>query len=142
MKSLVLLLLLFACQPANAQNPVVNPTFPTTGIVASSGNVAAAPAVATLPAIQGRFTYICGFSITSAGSTGAADVVATVTGLNGGTLSFSYETVAGANAANLPLVIPFTPCMPSSTVNTAVVVTLPSLGTGNTTATVNAWGYQ
>jgi hypothetical protein len=32
--------------------------------------------------------------------------------------------------------------MPSSTVNTAVVVTLPSLGTGNTTATVNAWGYQ
>jgi hypothetical protein len=38
------------------------------GISASSGNVAAVTATATLPALAGRFTYLCGFSITSGGS--------------------------------------------------------------------------
>lgn len=111
-------------------------------ITAASGNVAAATATATLAAAAGKKTYLCGFSITSTGSTAAGVVSPSVTGTITGTLTFTYASVAGATLANQPLVIPFNPCVPSSAANTAIAVALPSLGTGNTNATVNAWGYQ
>jgi hypothetical protein len=113
-----------------------------TVITASSGSVAASPAVATLAGVAGKTTSISGFQITSTGSTGAATVVATVTGLAGGTISYIYATVAGATLPNTPLTVSFTPPLPASAVNTAIVVTLPSLGSGNLAAIVNAQGYQ
>ena len=109
---------------------------------ASSGNVAAATATATLAATPGYLNRICGFEITSSGSTGAAVVSGTVTGVAGGTMTFTYTTVAGATLANAPLVVPFTPCVPASAPNTAIAVSLPSLGAGNTNATVSAQGYR
>lgn len=113
-----------------------------TAINAASGNVAAASAVATLAAAVGKTTFIAGFSITSSGSTAAAVVSATVVGLVSTTATFTYVSVAGATLTNQPLVVTFYPPIPASATNTAIVVTLPSLGTGNTNATVNAWGYQ
>jgi hypothetical protein len=126
---------------AHAQVP------PTRGIQVqnSSGNVAAGVATATLPAVANRVTYICGFSITSTGATAAAVVSPTVAGLAGGTMTFTYAAVAGATAANQPLVIPFgtgDTCLAASAPNTTIVVSMPSLGAGNTNTTVNAWGYQ
>jgi hypothetical protein len=138
----LLLIALLIASDAPAQTPSVHPNVPLTGIVASSGNVAAGTATSTLPAAQGRFTYLCGFSITSSGSTAALVVQPTVTGLNGGTLTYTYASVAGATLANAPLVVTFPTCMPSSAPNTAIVVTVPSLGAGNTSTTVNAWGAQ
>lgn len=139
MKSLAALLLLLLATPALAQTRP-----PNTGveITASSGNVAAATATATLAAATGKVTYICGLSITSAGSTGAAVVNPTVANLITGTMTFTYTSVAGATLANVPLVVPFTPCMPASAPNTTIVVSMPTLGAGNTNTTVSAWGYQ
>ena len=113
-----------------------------TAINAASGNVAAAVATATLAAAASKTTYIAGFSITSSGSTAAAVVSATVTNLITATATFTYTTVAGATLANQSLVVTFDPPIPANAANTTIPVSLPSLGAGNTNATVNAWGYQ
>lgn len=134
-----LLLVFLSGLSALAQSPL-----PLQGVQVSnsSGNVAAATATATLPAATGKITYICGFSITSAGSTAAAVVNPTVTSVIGGTMTYTYASVAGATLANQHLTIPFTPCLPATAPNTTVVVSMPTLGAGNTNTTVNAWGYQ
>ena len=132
-------LLLLALAPARAaDNNVASGQM----LSASSGNVAAATATATLAATQGYLNRICGFQITSSGSTGAAVVSPTVTGIKGGTMTFTYTTVAGATLANAPLTVAFSPCLPATGPNVAIAVALPSLGAGNTNATVSAQGYQ
>jgi len=135
----LLALLFLSGIPAGAQAPL-----PVQGvqITASSGTVAAATATATLAAVAGKVTYICGFAITSTGSTGAAVVAPTVTGTVTGTMTFAYASVAGATLANPSLIVPFRDCISASAPNTAIVVSMPTLGAGNTNATVNAWGYQ
>jgi large repetitive protein len=117
----------------------------TTGvpITASSGNVAAATATATLAAGgANKITYICGFQATAGGATAAASVTLTVTNLVTGTMSFTYGAQTGVGVPTVPLVVPFTPCLPANAANTTIVVSMPSLGTGNTNATVSAWGFQ
>lgn len=141
--ALTLLIVGFAV-PAAAQYTTAPAEYPTnaSAITAASGNVAAASAAATLSGAVDKTTYICGFSITSTGSTAAAVVSPTITGTISGTLTFTYASVAGATASNQPVVVNFSHCIPASATNTSIVVTLPSLGTGNTNATVNAWGYR
>lgn len=113
-----------------------------TPITGASGNVAAATATATLAAVAGKTTYITGFQINSAGSTAAAVVSPTVTGVITGTMTYTYVSVAGVTLGNQPLSIVFNPPLPASAPNTAIAVALPSLGSGNTNATVNAQGFQ
>jgi len=108
----------------------------------SSGNVAASAAVATLAAATGKTTYISGMVITSSGATAASVVDAVLSGLLGGSLTFAQAVVAGATLGNTPLVLQFDPPLPASAANTAIVLTLPSLGSGNAHASVSAWGYQ
>lgn len=109
---------------------------------ASSGNVAAATATATIPAVAGKTTYLSGIIITGAGATAASVVNPTITGLAGGTMTLTLPVVAGATLGNAPIFIDFDPDMPSSAVNTAITLTCPSLGAGNTNNTVTIWGYQ
>jgi hypothetical protein len=112
-------------------------------ITASSGNVAAATATATLAAGgANRTTYICGFAATSGGATAAAVVNLTVTNIVTGTMSYTYGANTGAGVPTAPLVVQFNPCLPANAANTTIVVSMPSLGTGNTNAAVNAWGFQ
>lgn len=113
-----------------------------TPLSASSGNVAAATATATLAAAASLTNYISGFQITSTGSTAAAVVTVTITGVLGGTISYTYASVAGVTLANQPLTVQFVPPLPASAANTAIVVSMPSLGAGNTNTTVNAQGYR
>lgn len=108
----------------------------------TSGNVANGSAVATLAAKAGYVTHISGFEITGAGATAAANVVATLTGLLGGTRSYIVVAPAGVNAPLQPLVVSFAEPLPASDENTAIVVTLPALGAGNTHACVNAHGFH
>lgn len=108
---------------------------------ASSGNVAAAVATATLAAVVGKTMYITGFEITSSGATLGAVVAPTVTGVLGGTLTYIYTAVAGVLLGNPPLMVTFNPPLQASAVATAIVVSCPSLGAGNTNATVVAHGY-
>jgi hypothetical protein len=142
LKKILIAALLFISGPVYAQTAAPDISATRISVTASSGNVAAGTATATLPATQGRFTYICGFSITSSGSTGALVVSPTVTNVIGGTMTYTYTSVAGVTLANAPLEVTFTPCIPSTAVNTTIPVSMPTLGAGNTNATVSAWGYQ
>lgn len=113
-----------------------------TPITAASGNVANASAVATLAASATKTTYITGFTISSSGATVGSVVSVTVVGTVSTTLTYTYAAPAGVLTMGTPLVVPFPVAIPGSAVNTAVVVTLPALGGGNTNATVVAHGYQ
>jgi hypothetical protein len=113
--------------------------FPVTG---ASGNVAAAPAVATLPGAPGLTTFISGFEITASGATAATCVNATLAGVVSGALIYTYCVPTGVASLASPLVVSFTPPLPAASVNTPISVTLPSLGSGNTNATVVAHGFQ
>jgi len=114
----------------------------STAVAASSGNVAAATATATLAGAAAKTTYISGFEITGGGATAGAIVTATITGLLGGTLSYNIAVPTGATVGITPLVVFFNPPLPASAVNTAIVVSSPSFGAGNTNAAVTAHGYQ
>jgi len=112
-------------------------------LAASSGNVANGAAVATLSASSnGKTTYISGFTITASGATAASVVTATITGLLGGTLSYTISVPAGVTTGIVPLSVAFNPPLPASAAQTAISVTLPALGAGNTNATVSASGFQ
>ena len=113
-----------------------------TPVIASSGNVAAATATATITSASGKTAYITGFSVTGTGATVALPVSVTVTGVLGGTLTYTYAAIAGALLSNQPLVVAFDPPLPASATNTNIVVSCPSLGVGATNNTVVAQGYR
>lgn len=113
-----------------------------TVVSSSSGNVAAAAATATLAAAVGKTTYIVGAIVTGSGATAGSVVNGTITGLLGGTMTFSVPVSTGVTAGNQPIYFDFYPALPASTTNTAIVVSVPSLGAGNTNSAVSAWGYQ
>lgn len=113
-----------------------------TPITADSGNQAAATATATLAAVAGKTTYITGYVVTASGATAASVVTGTITGIITGTQHFTYTAIAGVTLACQPLVVTLPKPIPASAVNTTIAVALPSLGSGNTNATVQAFGYQ
>jgi hypothetical protein len=122
-------------------NPSNVPPYGGTLLVATSGNVANASAVATLAATAAKTTYITGFQVTGAGATAGAVVVVTVAGLLGGSITYTYVAATGATVANTPLVISLPSPIPASAVNTAITVTCPALGAGATNNVVNAFGF-
>ena len=113
----------------------------TTPLIAGSGNVANASAAATLTGAATTTVYLAGFEVTGAGATAASVVTVTVAGLLGGTRSYTYTFPAGATVACQPLIVTFDPPLPASAVNTAIVVTCPAGGAGNTNNTVVAHGF-
>jgi len=118
-------------------------TVGTNVITASSGNVAAAVAAATLPGVGGKTTCISGFSVVGCGATAASVVLVTITGLIGGvTLTYPLAVLVGASLQNMLIDRNFRPAIPASAPNTAIVVSCPSLGAGNTNNVVNVQGYQ
>lgn len=120
----------------------VYPVPPKGPITAASGNVANASAVATLAAAALKTTFISGFQCTAAGSTGALVVNLTLVGVITGTMTYTFTFPAGATVAAAPVREQFSPPIPASAVNTAIVVTLPAGGAGNTNAACNATGFQ
>lgn len=120
-------------------------TTPPSGVTAlhsSSGNVAAATATATLAGAASVTTYISGLQITGSGATAGSVVTGTVTGLLGGTMSLTIPVATGVTVGNAPITMEFYPPLPASAVNTSIVVSVPTLGAGNTNSTVSAWGYR
>lgn len=114
----------------------------TTVLQSSSGNQAAAIATATLAGAASVTTYISGFLVTGSGATAGAPITGTITGLVGGTMSFTVNVATGVTLSNEPVFATFTPPLPASAVNTSIVVSVPSLGAGSTNSTVSAWGYR
>lgn len=132
-------------------DPVDQPTLPTgdlgypagaTPLAATSGNVAAAIASATLAKAAGKTTYITGFTVSGAGATLGLPVIVTVVGILGGTLSYVYSAAAGVLLGNTPLTVTFPKPVPASGTNVDIVVSCPSLGTGNTNNSVVATGFR
>jgi|SRR5882672_6106888 len=113
-----------------------------TPITASSGNVAAGTATATLAAGGANFlTYISGFEVTADGATAAAaGVNVTVTNTVGGTLTYSFGVATLGNQQ--PLIVEFNPPIPANALNTTIVVSMPTLGAGNLHACIVAHGFQ
>lgn len=111
--------------------------------VQNSATGTTAGATATLPAAAGKFTYLCGFTVSPGSATTAITISITTTGLaSNQTLSVGAPaTAAGTTGANV-MPPPFTPCLPSSAVNTAITVVAGALGAGGVNQAVNAWGYQ
>lgn len=103
-------------------------------------NAANAAATATLPAAAGKTTYITGFTLEGLGATAENTVIATITGLAVGTLKFPVSIPAGA-ATRVNFQKMFA-ALPASAQNTAIVVTIPAAGAGNTNMSVTAYGYQ
>lgn len=112
-----------------------------TQVNASSGNVAAAIAAASLPAVASRTNYLTGFEVTGAGATAALPVLVTVVGCLGGTLTYTYSAASTVLTGNNPLVVNFPQPLQATAANTAITVSCPSLGLGNTSNTVNVHGF-
>lgn len=113
-----------------------------TPVINSSGSVANAAAVASLPSVATKTTYITGFQMTASGSTAALVVVATVTGTLSGNMSFIFTFPAGVALAAQPLIVSFPHPLPATGINVPIVVTLPAGGAGNTNAVAVAQGFQ
>lgn len=94
---------------------------------------------ATLAASALVKTYICGFSI-RANATGAATANSTVTGTVTGTLNFTQWTAPLASGIGLTEEA-FSPCVPSSAINTGIAVISAAPGSGGVVS-VSAWGFQ
>lgn len=109
---------------------------------ASSGNVANASAVAAMPVDAARTNYVTGFELTAAGSTAGLAVTATLAGVLGGTLSFAFTFPIGVLVPAQPLFVEFPEPIPASAINTAITLTLPAGGTGNTAASATIHGFK
>jgi hypothetical protein len=97
----------------------------------------------TLTGGVGQYTYIEGFDVTGGGATAASIVEISTTGLSNN-LKFEMNVLAGATGpvnAQGGLFIRFPTPIPSSATNTNIVVTLPSLGAGNTNASITVYGF-
>jgi hypothetical protein len=99
---------------------------------------------ATLPATANRTQYLEGFDITGGGATAASIIEVSVTGLAGGTIKYELNILAGVTGpmnAQGGFSVRFPEPLPASGTNTAITVTVPSFGAGNTNASVVAYGY-
>jgi hypothetical protein len=112
--------------------PITGSATGTTGVVTAS-----------IPAMANKTAVICGFFFNGTNATSAQAGSITVTGTVGGTMSYGYPTLAlGATVPNpAPVDEAFLPCIPATSVNVAIAVNGPALGSGATLATANVWGY-
>jgi hypothetical protein len=113
-----------------------------TAVGASSGNVANASAVAAIAAVASKTNYLAGFEVTGAGATAAAVVNATVTGCLGGTRTYPIAVPAGVTTGITPVIVNIVPPLPATAANTAITLTVPAFGAGNTNVAANIRGIQ
>lgn len=92
----------------------------------------------SIGAVSNKTNYICGFVITSGGSSAATVVNATVTGTISGTLNYAYVFPSSGQGV---LGIAFPQCIAAAGQNTALTVSVPAGGTG-TTAALTVWGNR
>lgn len=107
----------------------------------AQATTAASINTATLAASVGQNTYLLGFQISGGGATGASVIACTVTGLKGGTITIDVAIPGAATTQVGPVAPPIEWPLISSAQNTAIAVSCPSFGSGNTTAAVAAEGY-
>jgi hypothetical protein len=113
--------------------------------IANGASGGAQSNAATLAATAGKTNFLEGFDITGGGATAASIIEVSVTGLAAGTLKYELNILAGVTGpmnAQGGFSVRFPEPLPASGVNTAITVTCPSFGAGNTNASVVAYGFQ
>ena len=108
-----------------------------------SGTGAASTITLTMNAVANVRNYCSGFEITGAGATAASVIVVTLATLQGG-VTFSYDIVvpAGLTTSITPLIVEFNPAIAATAVNTAITLTVPSFGAGNTNSAAVLHGWR
>jgi hypothetical protein len=109
-----------------------------TPITASQVGTTAAIA-ATLAGTSGKTTYICGYSI-RASATVYAVQTDTIVGVITATMSSLLWVAPAASGIGVDEQI-FSPCIPASAANTAIVINTGTPGSGGN-VTAKGWGYQ
>ena len=107
--------------------PVMSGLTGTTGAVAPS-----------LAAVSNRTNWVCHVEVTSSGTTTAALFAVTLTGLNGGTATLEYWAPTTGQGQ---VVRDFNPCIPASSTNTAITLSVPALGSGTSAVSAMLAGY-
>lgn len=122
--------------------PVGTSSQACSAIANGSGLAANAVATATLVAGgSGKRTWVTKIVVTGGGATSAALVDLTITGLTGGTRTYTIGVPSGATTGLTPLVLDFGDGFPASADNTPIVASLGAFGAGNTAARVNIFGF-
>lgn len=103
---------------------------------ANAGTGSTGAVTATLPAVANQFTYLCNLQVSAAGGTATISPI-TIAGVQGGSLVFQGLSAGGAPFTPPP----WTPCLRSTAVNTAITVTTTADGTA-TAVNVQASGYS
>lgn len=93
----------------------------------------------TLPAAAGKTTYICGVYI-AANATAATSGFAFISGTVSGSINL-FEPIAALPAVGQVVLQPFSPCVPASAPNTAILITTANPGAGGSQV-LSAWGFQ
>ena len=139
-KILAALLLFLGLASAALAQVVTTKQFPQggqTNNLTASNTFTTAAATATLTGAANHWTYLCGFTVTTGGTTTAALGNITITGTVSGTMNFGYTFVSSGQGI---IGIAFPGCISSSAVNTSIVVNVPAGGAG-TVGAVTSWGY-
>lgn len=106
-----------------------------------SANSANSIAATSIPAVAGMTAVVTGIEVWGGGATVALLVDVTLAGLASGAQAFPFATPAGALLAAAPMILNFDTPLLASAPNTAITLTLPALGVGNTRAAVVLKGY-
>jgi hypothetical protein len=107
----------------------------------SSNSAANAQFTLTFAAVANRTNFVTGFEVTYGGATAATSVVVTLSGVVGGTQSWLVAVPAVPASGVNSFVVEFTYPLQAAGPNTAMVLTVPAAGAGNTNATASMHGY-
>lgn len=122
---------------------VQQPVTPTPGDqLCDNQSGAAAQIVGTLTPGTGRTAYLSGFTISGLGATGATGIIVVIAGILGGPISMTVPILAGATTGLVPFIREFPTPLAGSAPGQAITVTVPSFGSGNTSARIETHGFQ
>ena len=125
-------------------NVVVPPVSQTAALTALTSNGATGVASAIAPAIggaAGTTVWVTGIQITGLGATSGSTIIATLTGVLGGTISIPVVVPTGATVALTPVTLSFPGGLQASAAATAITLNVPSFGAGNTNAQASLEGF-
>ena len=108
----------------------------------ATGSGGAAAQAPTFGGAAGTLAFLTNLEIYGLGATGATEVTATLTGVQGGTISIPISVPAGATTPITPVQLSFgARGLQASAVAQAITLNLPSFGAGNTLEVASIQGY-
>jgi hypothetical protein len=111
-------------------------------VFSSSNNVTTSATMAcTLSSSGDAIWYVSGFEIAFGGATAGSIVAATLAGVLGGTITYPIAVPGSATSGGI-LAIEFNPALAGVDLTTAITLSVPAFGAGNTRAGASLHGYK